>query len=131
MTGLAVWQIEQHRPLQVVAPIAVSASSAPATPAPVALESGVALQTTPQGASAESELQVYFDRTYALLGNPAGARYTLQLAAIARDVNGLGYLKFAGQHVDPALLYAQVSTYNDRNFVAVYFGSYSISETLV
>jgi MSHA biogenesis protein MshM len=155
MTVLAVWQIEQHRTLQVAAPIAVPAPTAPEQPqapvvtsasnlerpsspeapprqaalapasaAPNALGSGAALQTTPQGASSERDLQAYFDRTHTLLSKPAGARYTLQLAAIPRDVNGLAYLKFAGQHVDPALLYAQASIYDGRNFVAVYFGTY-------
>ena len=141
MTTLAVWQIEQYRPQQVAvaAPIAVSAPTvsqtlsaqvvqAPATAASGAHATDMVLQTSPQGASAESELQAYFDRTHALLSDPAGARYTLQLAAIPSDANGLAYLKFAGQHVDPALLYAQASIYDGRNFVAVYFGTYGTVE---
>ena len=125
---------------QLQAPVVTSASDlerasspetspAPEVQAPAMAASGAqatdaALQSTPQGASAESELQAYFDRTHTVLRDPAGARYTLQLAAIPSDVNGLAYLKFAAQHVDPTLLYAQASTYNGRNFVAVYLGTY-------
>jgi septal ring-binding cell division protein DamX len=81
-------------------------------------------QTSVPGTSTQSELQAYFARTQALLQQPNTERYTLQLAAIPDDVKALGYLKFAGQHVAPATLYAQASTYNGRKFVAVFFGTY-------
>ena len=140
MAVLVVWQIEHRRPLQAAAPMAApitkplvqgqaqvfsSASDleptkpqdSPAVQEPLA-------QTSAPDTSTLTELQAYFVRTQAPLQQPNTQPYTLQLAAIPHDVNALGYLKFAGQHVAPTSLHAQVSNYNGRKFVAVYFGTY-------
>jgi type II secretory pathway predicted ATPase ExeA len=126
MTVLAVWQLEQRRPVAHMTPVqAVSPNPSP-NPSPVTAVAPPqpATQTPPQATSTEGDLQAYLTRTQALLSQPSAGRYTLQLAAIPHDISAHGYLKFAGQHVEPTLLYAQISTYKGRKFVAVYLGTY-------
>jgi septal ring-binding cell division protein DamX len=73
---------------------------------------------------AEAELQLYLLRTQTLLKTTDLTRYTLQIAAISEDASAASYLRFASQHVNLGLVYAKLSTYNGRNFVSVYYGSY-------
>ncbi len=63
-------------------------------------------------------------RTHIALMLPDLKGSTLQLAAIPRMFSALDYFKFVGQHLDPAQLYAHLTTYSGRNFVSVYFGNY-------
>lgn len=96
------------------------------TPAPVqepAPTVAAAIAPVP-AAAAQDELSGYLQRTQALLQLPLEGRYTIQVAAIPREVNAMGYLQFAKKHVDDHQLYAQFSTYNGRNFVSVYYGNY-------
>ncbi len=151
MAAVAVWLIEQRRPpvVQPSAVLLVQPSAAPlagvvpntadaatdadaaapaSKPAPASappLTSPTVATSSPHTVPSDTELQGYLLRTQALLKQGNGARYTLQIAAIPRDVSAQGYLTFAGKHVDSSVLYVQYSTYNGRNFVSVYYGNYA------
>jgi type II secretory pathway predicted ATPase ExeA len=149
MATVAVWLIEQSRP-QAVQPTEVMSvqpstepptASVPKTADVAATASTSATAPTPDPAAqlapptaatsssytvpSDVELQSYLLRTQALLKRADARRYTLQIAAIPRDVSAQGYLSFAGKHIDSSALYVQYSTYNGRNFVSVYYGSYA------
>ena len=150
MAAVAVWLIERHpspevqpnavRQVQPTSPAppaaavpntaaTVAAAGVPASaPAPSSVQPLVAptaAVSSPHAEPFDAELQSYLLRTQALLEQGSAARYTLQIAAIPRDVSAQGYLTFAAKHVDSSALYAQYSTYNGRNFVSVYYGSYA------
>lgn len=148
LAALVVWFIEHRRApsgtesevakaTDLVAPAPQAPSPKPTTsaftqatePPPVAPANAATPSAAPPktalAAPPADELQSYLLRTQALFKRSDAGRYTLQIAAIPREVNALGYFHFVRQHIDPALLYAQYSTYNGRNFVAVFYGSYA------
>jgi DamX protein len=70
-------------------------------------------------------LQPYLQRTEAYLRRPDLGGYTLQIAAIKRDASAVNYLNFAVHHVDSTMIFAQLTRYNERDFVAVFVGQYA------
>ncbi|MBC7916801.1 MAG: AAA family ATPase [Rhodoferax sp.] len=129
------------------APVVVAAAAPAAVTAPVVVP--VPAQTSPLAAQAsapkplapgraptvaasadtltvDASLQTYLNRTKSVLGvaePPAG--YTIQLASLPRDASVAGYLNFVGHHVDSSMVYAQLSTYNGRNFASVFYGNFA------
>lgn len=126
MTMGALWILEQRRPTAVQSAVPVSGVvTAVAPPPPVkSLEASVSV-TLP--AATEDLLLSYLERTQALLKTPELGGYTIQLAALPRDASVAGYLNSARHLVDSSMVFVQLSTYNGRNFVSVYFGSFGTS----
>lgn len=150
MTVAALWLLDQRRlpAVQSAAPVAATAPAAPPpSSAPAATQPAVELAESPppQPAAAPSTvpvknvqpptsaalpaatdafLQSYLARTQALLQTPNLDGYTIQLAALPRDASVAGYLNSAGHLVDSSMVYVQLSTYNGRNFVSVYYGHF-------
>ena len=139
---LAVWQLEPYRhgggyarangvnqDKGAVAPAASPAQAqsqkndeALAVQAQLTAAAVTDVATQPEAGVAD--IEAYLTRTHLALKPPGLKGYALQLAAIPPVLSALDYLKLAGRHLDPALVYAQLSTYNGRNFVAVYYGKY-------
>ncbi|OYU45886.1 MAG: ATPase [Burkholderiales bacterium PBB4] len=71
-----------------------------------------------------STLSPYLARTQAHLQSTEATGYTLQIAALPREAPVLAYLSTVGQSIDSAQIYAQLSHYNGKDFVAVFIGSY-------
>lgn len=149
LTAVALWFVEQRRlpVVQSVAPtVAVAPVAPPSSPASSATKPAVDLaEPPPQPAAATSPvsvkiqqvptsaalpaatdafLQSYLARTQALLQTPNLEGYTIQLAALPRDASVAGYLNSVGHLVDSSTVFVQLSTYNGRNFVSVYYGHF-------
>ena len=74
-------------------------------------------------------LQPYLQRTEAYLQQPDLGGYTLQIATLPREAGAADYVKALAQHVDAAMVFAQLTHYNGRDFVSVFVGTYaSVSE---
>ena len=139
---LAVWQLEQHRNggihARVIGEIeAKEAVAAVASPAKAqfqkndeALEvqaqfaAAAAVEFATQTDASVADIEAYLTRTHMAVNLPDLKGYALQLAAIPPVYSALDYLNLVGRNLDPALVYAQLSTYKGRNFVAVYYGKY-------
>jgi len=90
-----------------------------------AIDAASSANNGPLAAMPPPTLQPYLQRTEAYLRRPNLGGYTVQIAAIKRDANALNYLNFAAHHVDSAMIFAQLTRYNDRDFVAVFVGQYA------
>lgn len=66
----------------------------------------------------------YLERTQAQLQNPELSGYTLQIAALPREAPVAAYLQTVAQQIGSEQVYAQLSHYNGKDFVAVFIGSY-------
>lgn len=148
MTVVALWFLEQRQlpAVQSAAPAAVAPVAPPSSPAPGAAKPAVELAERPSPpavapstvpaknlqapisaalpAATDAFLQSYLARTQALLQTPDLDGYTIQLAALPRDASVAGYLNSAGHLVDSSMVFVQLSTYNGRNFVSVYYGHF-------
>ena len=69
-------------------------------------------------------LEPYVERTKVQLQGAELQGYTIQIAALPRESTVATYLHSVGQNVDPAQIYAQLSHYNGKDFVAVFIGNY-------
>lgn len=132
MTALALWLFGQRptvaasRAIVAPGPAPVTAASAsPASAAPVPSPPHQSVLVQPELADAEPVLQSYLQRTQALLTRGDANGFTLQLAALPRDGNAAKYLKLVSQQLDSSLIFAQLSSYNGRNFVSVYYGNFA------
>jgi MSHA biogenesis protein MshM len=100
---------------------AVEVASAP-TPIPVT-------STPAPAATAKAPVNPawkhFLQRTDKLLRQPDLGGFTLQIATLARDSDASTYLNFVGHHVDFAVVYAQLTIYNNRDFVSVFVGRYA------
>ena len=116
----------------VVPPVSVSVSStntpalvpvsAPASP-PVSPASQPTLKSV-QAQCAATTLKLYLDRTEKLIQNPDVSGYSVQIAAVSRETNALAYLQAVCQAVEDERVYAQLSHYNGKDFIAVFVGWY-------
>jgi septal ring-binding cell division protein DamX len=75
-------------------------------------------------ASNKVVLDPYLKRSVTLLSQPHRTGYTLQLASLSREENAQKYFNLLADHVDMTGVFAQLSSYNGRKFVSVYFGQY-------
>lgn len=67
----------------------------------------------------------YLERTRNQLQNPELTGYTLQIAALPRETPVAAYLQTVAQQIGQEHVYAQLSHYNGKDFVAVFIGNYS------
>ena len=119
-------------PAAAAASVPVPAKLAPAalsTPAAAAAKSTVGQASVASAAHADAfrpdgDMQTYLERTRSVIAAPQPAGYTIQLASLPRDGSVAGYLNYVGHHVDSSMVYLQLSTYNGRNFAAVFYGQY-------
>lgn len=74
---------------------------------------------------ANTSLQHYLERTRQQLQQPGLDGYAVQLASLPRDASAPGYLNLVSRHVDSAIIFAQLSRYNDKEFVAVFVGHFN------
>lgn len=72
-------------------------------------------------------LKPFIESTQAQLQSGELSGYTLQIAALPREPTAAAYVKSLSQLVDPKQVYAQLSHYNGKDFVAVFVGSYPSS----
>ncbi len=108
----------------VPAVIAVDVSAAQPVSVPVPVSASVASAPLMSPAS-EAALQPYLQRTKAHLQQPDLGGYTVQLAALSPDGNVADYLKSLVPHVDAAMVFAQLTHYNGRDYVSVFVGQYA------
>ena len=69
-------------------------------------------------------LNMYLEQTQKQLINPSTKVFTIQLAAIPRDANVAKYLNRAGQYMGSTMVFAQLSSYNGKKYIAVYYGDF-------
>ena len=53
--------------------------------------------------------------------------YTVQIAALPREPSAAAFMESLSRQVDPKQIYAQLSHYNGKDFVAVFVGNYPSS----
>lgn len=111
-------------PVAAVAPTvtAVDVSAVQALPAPAPASVASAQRMS---AASEAALQSYLQRTKAYLQQPDLGGYTVQLVALSPDGNVADYLKSLVLHVDAAMVFAQLTHYNGRDYVSVFVGQYA------
>lgn len=114
----AVAAIVAKRSENVAPPVVARPVNPPLAPA------GVASAPLLTAASAQA-LQPYLQRTKTHLQQPDLGGYTVQLAALSPDGNVADYLKSLVQHVDAAMVFAQVTHYNGRDYVSIFVGQYA------
>lgn len=109
-----------------------AASAAPApTPIPVAPAppaSGTATSAAPEPAPVDAAWLPYLQRTTELFRQPDLGGFTLQIATLSRDANASQYVNFVRHHIDSAVVFAQLTNYNRRNFVSIFVGRYATIE---
>ena len=113
-----------HAP-QSLAPPVLSASAASAALASVASAAPPVLPAVAPPWLAV--LMPFIESTQAQLQSGELTGYTLQIAALPREPTAAAYVKSLSQLVDPKQVYAQLSHYNGKDFVAVFVGSYPSS----
>lgn len=113
-------------------------ASIPSPPEPARASAPVAVSQTPPSAKVIAPeptktlaapawmagLSPYLERTQAKVQRAEVVGFTLQIAALPREAPVLAYLNTVGQSIDPAQIYAQLSHYNGKDFVAVFVGQY-------
>lgn len=144
MTALTIWFLENQRVKRrvavnvpaviadVVQAVAPSAPPPPALPTPAA-EPPVAIapvlavvaSTPPISANSEAALQPYLQRTKTYFQQPDMGGYTVQLVSLSPDGDVTNYLKSLVQHVDAAMVFAQLTHYNGLDYVSVFVGQYT------
>ncbi len=107
---------------QVPRPTIVAGSTATATATASAMASAPA-QALPSAAS--TSLQPYLERAREHLKQPGLDGYSVQLASLPRDASAPVYLNLVSRHVDSATIFAQLSRYNNREFVSVFVGHFN------
>jgi len=110
--------VASAQPKAVVEPAPISPAASP-VPVPASVASAPFMS-----ALSQAPVQPYLQRTQAYLQKPDLGGYTVQLAALSPDGSVAGYLKFITQHVDDAMVFAQVTHYNGRDYVSVFVGQY-------
>ena len=148
--GLAVMLGQQGR--QSEASTAISASNtvavvaaqpaaapqpSPVVRAPASAAAVAALAIVPQVAASApvpvlpqdarswmAPVQPFLARTQNQIQAPELSGYTLQIAALPRDTPAAVYLQNVARLIDSEQVYAQLSHYNGKDFVAVFVGHY-------
>ena len=69
-------------------------------------------------------VQPFLARTQNQIQAPELSGYTLQIAALPRDTPAAVYLQTVARLIDSEQVYAQLSHYNGKDFVAVFVGHY-------
>ncbi len=105
-------------PADVAAPVVARPANPALAPANVA-------SAPLLSAASVAALQPYLQRTKLYFQRPSMSGYTVQLAALSPDGNVADYLKFLTQHVDAAMVFAQLTHYNGRDYVSVFVGQYA------
>lgn len=103
-----------------VSPVISPATSAASVPLPPHMTEPLQAPV----AELDPALQSYLQRTQDLLSRGDTQGFTVQLAALPRDGNAARYFKLVSQQLDSSLIFAQLSSYNGRNFVSVYYGNF-------
>lgn len=80
-------------------------------------------KTTPDGQHAD--LEAYLAQTEQQLNNPAAKKYTIQLASLPRDAYAINYLKRVSEYKGLPMVFAQLTSYNDKKYIAVFYGDFS------
>jgi type II secretory pathway predicted ATPase ExeA len=105
----------------------------PASPVPTASAALASVASAPPSALPAvapawlAVLMPIIESTQAQLQNGELTGYTLQIAALPREPTAAAYVKSLSQQVDPKQVYAQLSHYNGKDFIAVFVGSYPSS----
>ena len=131
-----------------VAPVSIAGSAAPLVSSPVVSTPEAVAITVPTplpalinkpAVSAEAPvlpavappwlavLMPFIESTQAQLQSGELSGYTLQIAALPREPAAAAYVKSLSQQIDPQQIYAQLSHYNGKDFIAVFVGSYPSS----
>lgn len=100
---------------------AVSAIVAASAPMPAVSRAAAA----PTVSALTPALQPYLQRTDVYLQQPGLDGYTIQIATLPREAAAANYVKTIGQHVGSAMVFAQLTHYNGRDFVSVFVGTYA------
>ena len=102
----------------------------PVLPAPTAAVS-VASAPSPDTSSATPPwlvvLMPLIKNTQAQLKSGELTGYTVQIAALPREPSAAAFMESLSRQVDPKQIYAQLSHYNGKDFVAVFVGNYPSS----
>ena len=69
-------------------------------------------------------LDIYLEQTQKQINNPSAKVYTIQLAAVPRDADVVKYLNMVGQYMGTSMVFAQLSSYNGKKYIAVYYGDF-------
>lgn len=112
------------------APLVPSAPAAPVTAqapqvAAVAVAEPPSTGAKVRGASMDQVLQPHLQRLQQRLQATPLDGYTVQLAALPRDEGVVNYMNNLTHLVDSAMVFAQHSTYNGKQFVSVFYGQYT------
>jgi MSHA biogenesis protein MshM len=108
-----------------VRPTGAEPSTATATAAAAAAAAAAVASPPLMSAASLAAVQPYLQRTQAYFQKPDLGGYTVQLVALSPDGNVAEYLKFLTQHVDAAMVFAQLTHYNGRDYVSVFVGQYA------
>lgn len=115
-------------PAPPAAPSSAAATSPPAPPTAVASPVKAELPR-PTAANSPSEwmamLEPFLHRTRQFVRQPDLGGYTVQIASLPREATVGPYLQRVREQVDSDRIYAQLSHYNGKDFVAVFIGNYS------
>lgn len=111
-------------PTLATAVAAVNSASDPVT-APTAILSPTRPASSDLGPGVAQVLAPYLRRLDARLNTADISGYTVQLASLPRDEAVVTYLQRLAQLVDSAMVSVQLSTYNGRPFVSVFYGHYA------
>jgi MSHA biogenesis protein MshM len=85
----------------------------------------VPVAVTKPATSKPGTLEDYLAQTQRQLNNPDVKKYTVQLASLPRDANALQYLQRASEYQGFSLVFAQLTSYNDKKYIAVFFGDFA------
>jgi MSHA biogenesis protein MshM len=77
------------------------------------------------GTGATLSLATFLDQTERQMRNPDAKKYTLQLASIPQDGNTLKYLQMVSEHQGLSMVFAQLSSYNGKKYIGVFYGDFS------
>lgn len=109
----AVAAVSDHAPKQEASHLALGSTAVTKKAISPALPSTVSLS-----------LQPYLERTRQHLLQPGLTGYSVQLASLPRDASAPAYLNLLSQHIDSAIIFAQLSRYNGREFVSAFVGHF-------
>ncbi len=119
-----------------IAPVPAAVASADPTPSAAPPRLALPVVPAPAGASTPSTvvplspapwlavLMPYIESTKAQLSSGELTGYTVQIAALPREPTAAAFMESLSQQVNPKQIYAQLSHYNGKDFVAVFVGNY-------
>ena len=145
MTALTIWFLESQRtkrsmaanvPTEIADVVQTAAPPPPPMPTAIVAEPPTIIAPVPavvasaptMATASEAVLQPYLQRTITHFQQPDVGGYTVQLVSLEPDGNVANYLKFLTQHVDAAMVFAQRTHYNGRDYVSIFVGQYASVE---